>query len=171
MVQNTDKKIIRSYWFVLLLLGLSFIASPVLLAETVDNDELAVRQVLDSLHLTAANADGEEYFSHYHQDAIYMGTDSTERWTIKEFKSFAEPYFSQGKGWSYQAIERNIYFSPDKKTAWFDESLTNENYGQCRGTGVLIKTAYGWKIYQYNLSIPIPNSVVDSIVKIIKEPS
>ena len=35
-------------------------------------------------------------------------------------------------------IDRNIFVSKDKKTAWFDEIVVNELYGAMRGTGVLI---------------------------------
>jgi len=36
----------------------------------------------------------------------------------------------------------------------------------CRGSGVLVKEGNGWKIMQYILSATIPNSVMDSVVKI-----
>ena len=66
-----------------------------------------------------------------------------ERWTIEAFKAYAQARFDQGTGWTYTPQSRHLYFSPDKKTAWFDEILHNERYGQCRGTGVLVKRGGG----------------------------
>ena len=40
-------------------------------------------------------------------DAIFLGTDKTERWTVEEFKAYAEPAFSDGNGWTYEVVERN----------------------------------------------------------------
>ena len=56
--------------------------------------------------------------------------------------------------------ERNLYFSNDDKTAWFDEILTNKGYGEFRGTGVLKMVGSQWKIVQYNLLLPIPNNLM-----------
>jgi hypothetical protein len=53
--------------------------------------------------------------------------------------------------------ERNVFFSDDGKTAWFDEILYNKVYGDFRGTGVLKIVGREWKIAQYNLLLPIPN--------------
>jgi hypothetical protein len=36
----------------------------------------------------------------------------------------------------------------------------------CRGSGVLVKQGSGWKVQQYVLSTTIPNSLIDSVVKI-----
>ena len=42
-------------------------------------------------------------------------------------------------------------------------------YGNCRGTGVLVKLDAGWKIAQYNLMFPIPNDIAKDVIKMIKE--
>ena len=128
-----------------------------------------VADVLNTLHLAASDADGEVYFALFAEDAVFMGTDATERWSVAEFKAFAEPYFSQGRGWTYTMKDRNIFFSEDGSTAWFDETLWNENYGTCRGTGVLARTADGWKFRQYNLTIPIPNDLARDFADQIKK--
>jgi hypothetical protein len=47
--------------------------------------------------------------------------------------------------------------------AWFDEALDTPNLGPCRGSGVLVKEGNSWKIAQYNLSVPIPNALMDEI--------
>jgi len=129
----------------------------------------AVDAVLTDFHRAASEADGERYFSLLAEDAVFMGTDAGERWSVAEFQAFAEPYFSQGRGWTYETTERNIFLSPDGAVAWFDEMLWNESFGACRGTGVLKLTADGWRIVQYSLSIPIPNELAGDVTARIKE--
>jgi len=129
----------------------------------------AVDLVLASFHQAATDADGEVYFSLLADNAIYIGTDASERWTSHEFKAFAEPYFSKGRGWTYTATERHITIAPGGEVAWFDEMLWNESYGTCRGTGVLVLTEGGWRIAQYHLTFPIPNELSRAITARIKE--
>lgn len=122
-------------------------------------------RVLDQFHQAAADADMQAYLALMTPDSVFLGTDASERWTKKQFKAFVEPYFSKGNGWLYQPEKRNITLAGNAEIAFFDELLSNENYGLCRGSGVLLKTISGWKIAQYNLSIPIPNAIAGSIVK------
>jgi ketosteroid isomerase-like protein len=129
----------------------------------------AIDGVLSSFHQAASDADGDLYFSLFTEDAIFMGTDATERWTVAEFKAFAEPYFSEGRGWTYTTTERHVYVAADGETAWFDEMLWNEKYGTCRGTGVLVRSPEGWRIAQYNLTFPIPNDLSAEITARINE--
>lgn len=149
------------YFLSLALFLLSFTS-----AATEDHD--AVGSVLDALHEAASKAQSERYFSLFSDDAIFIGTAVTEVWDIPAFKAFAEPYFSQGKGWTYHPTKRNIYFSPDKNTAWFDEVLDSESYGVTRGTGVLLRVNNEWKIAQYHLTFPVPNEVADEVTQLIK---
>ena len=137
-------------------------------AETTPQDR-AVDAVLTAFHTAAADADGSTYFSLLADDAIYIGTDASERWTVDEFRAFAEPYFSEGRGWTYTATERNIVIDRGQKVAWFDEMLVNETYGVCRGTGVLVKEDGGWRITQYHLTFPIPNDLAREFTTRIKE--
>ncbi|MCP4899916.1 MAG: nuclear transport factor 2 family protein [bacterium] len=125
--------------------------------------------VLDSLHQAASDADGKLYFSLFGEDAIYMGTDASERWTVEEFQAYAEPHFSQGRGWTYVAKERHVYVAIDGATAWFDEILWNDSYGTCRGTGVLVLVDGNWRISQYHLTFPIPNDLAKDFTAQIKE--
>ena len=60
-------------------------------------------------------------------------------------------------------------YGGQRKVAWFDEALETPNLGPCRGSGVLIATQAGWKIAQYNLSIPVPNDLVDEFKKRIED--
>ena len=132
------------------------------------NDEQSIETVLNSFHQAAADAKAKPYFDLLSQDAVFLGTDATERWSKDEFKAFVEPYFSQGQGWLYTPVERNISLIKQGQIAFFDELLFSESYGTCRGSGLLVKTDQGWKISQYNLSIPMPNGVAKALVKQIK---
>jgi ketosteroid isomerase-like protein len=129
----------------------------------------AVDTVLTRFHAAAAAADGESYFGLFTDGAVFIGTDAAERWNLPDFKTFAEPYFARGRGWTYTATARNIVVSPDGATAWFDEILWNDSYGICRGTGVLVRTDEGWRIAQYHLAIPIPNELSKELTTRIKE--
>ena len=131
-------------------------------------DEQSVAQVLDALHDAAAKADGSRYFGLFDRTAVYIGTDAGERWTLKEFRAFAEPHFSKGRGWTYVPTSRHVSIAPDRATAWFDEILENEKYGTTRGTGVLLKRDDEWKIVQYHLTIPVPNELAEEVVKMIR---
>jgi ketosteroid isomerase-like protein len=131
-------------------------------------EKQAVAFVLDQFHQAASNANADEYLNLLDDQAIFLGTDVTERWTKKQFTQFVQPYFDEGKGWSYVSQQRNISLLRINKVAFFDEILNHEQYGTCRGTGVLVKTKQGWKISQYNLSFPIPNDIAKNIVKAIK---
>jgi hypothetical protein len=124
-----------------------------------------VGMVLDDWHKAAAAADEARYFGYFAPNGVFMGTDATERWTVTEFRQWAKPHFDAKKAWNFTPRRRHIDFSADGKTAWFDELLDTPNLGLCRGSGVLVRLGGGWKIAQYNLSVPIPNSLVEGIVK------
>ena len=132
------------------------------------SDEQNIDLVLNNFHQAAADAQAKPYFNLLSQDAIFLGTDATERWSKEEFKAFVVPYFSQGKGWLYTPVERNITVLKQGQVAFFDEILFSKSYGTCRGSGLLVKTDQGWKISQYNLSIPMPNGLAKALVKQIK---
>jgi hypothetical protein len=130
------------------------------------NMKSEINLVLNNWHKAAAEANFNNYFNAMTDDAIFIGTDATENWNKPAFIQFAKPYFDKGKAWSFSTLERNIYFSSDKKTAWFDE-LLNTQMKICRGSGVLVVDKNGnWKIKQYVLSMTIPNDHTDEVVKI-----
>ncbi len=126
-----------------------------------------INSTIDSWHLTAAMADSM-FFDYFDNDAVYIGTDAGERWTIEEFKKFAMPFFKKGKAWDFKPIERHIYLSDDSKLAYFDEKL-NTWMGVCRSTGVVVRKGKAWKIKYYHLSMTIPNKKVKEIIEIIKK--
>lgn len=123
-----------------------------------------INTTLDNWHKAAAEANFDAYFSILADNAIYIGTDATEIWNKNQFEAFAKPFFDKGKAWSFTALQRNIYFSKDGKTAWFDE-LLNTQMKICRGSGVLVKVKKEWKIKHYVLSMTIPNDNTKEVVK------
>ena len=76
-----------------------------------------VAAVLDAFHAAAAAADEDKYFSYLAPDAVFLGTDATERWTKDEFRKWAHPYFAKGKAWTYRSTARWVAFSPDRRFA------------------------------------------------------
>lgn len=124
-----------------------------------------INVVLNDWHKAASAANFNDYFSALTDDSIFIGTDPTENWNKTEFEAFAKPYFDKGKAWNFTPIERHIYFSEDKKTAWFDELLDTQ-MKICRGSGILVKINNTWKIKHYVLSMTIPNDNTDEVVKI-----
>lgn len=123
-----------------------------------------VSALLDSFNVAAANADYQRYFNYYADNAIFAGTDATERWNKKDFMVWAKPYFDKGRAWNFKAIDRHIYFDSTGNTAWFDE-LLNTQMKICRGSGVLIKQGETWKVQQYILSTTVPNDLIDAVIK------
>lgn len=145
----------------LLTLALIAAASPVVSAAQKPVAITAINTTLDALHDAASKADGGRYFALFTSDAIYIGTDAAERWTLGEFRAFAEPYFARGTGWTYKPRSRHVVIAsiPCHCVAWFDELLDSERYGTSRGTGVLVLKNGSWKVSQYALTFPIPNDL------------
>ena len=129
----------------------------------------AVAAVLDAFHAAATRADEEAYFGLLAPNAVFLGTDATERWDKEAFRGFVHPYFAKGQGWTYTPRDRHVDFSRDGRVAWFDEHLDSVTYGECRGSGTLEKGESGWKIVQYHLTIPMPNDIAKDLVARIRE--
>ena len=126
-----------------------------------DDQRASIDNLLNGLHEDAHKGNFEAYFDRYSSDAVFLGTDKTERWNIQEFKSYAEPAFEDGHGWTYKVIERNWEGNGD--TRWFDEILFNEKLGHCRGTGVIKLINGEWKIAHYALNMLVPNSIAAKV--------
>ena len=146
---------------------LLLLLSPLFCAATLAQQE-QIAAVLDDFHMAASDADSARYFGHYAPYAIFHGTDIMERWTLEEFQAYAQPHFSQGRGWTYEPRERHIYVAENGQTAWFDEILTNEKFGETRGTGVLVLMDDSWKVAQYHLTLPVPNDLIYDLVEMIE---
>ncbi|MEZ9596572.1 nuclear transport factor 2 family protein [Shewanella sp. 10N.261.52.F9] len=123
------------------------------------HDKQQAAKVLDALNQYSSAADWDNYFALYDEQGIFIGTDANEHWDKATFEQYARPT----KGWRYDLSSRKMTQHGD--VIWFDELLMSPSYGVSRGTGTLIKTNKGWKIAQYHLSFPIPNSIAKSITK------
>lgn len=120
--------------------------------------ERAIARVIDDWHAAAAAADEDRYFAHLADDAVFLGTDATERWDKAAFRAYAHPHFARGRAWAFRSARRAVTLDVEGRLAWFDEDLTTQNLGPCRGSGVLRRAPDGaWKIVQYNLAVTIPN--------------
>lgn len=122
-----------------------------------------VSAMLDSFNTAAARADYNAYFNFYTADAIFAGTDATERWDKEAFMQWAKPYFDKGTAWNFTAVERHIYFDNTGRVAWFDELLDTQ-MKLCRGSGVAVKQGDAWKVKQYILSATFPNKLLDTVI-------
>ncbi len=125
--------------------------------------------MLDDFHAAAARADEKTYFGHFTDQAVFLGTDATERWTRDQFLAYAHPRFASGTAWSFRALERHIEVDPGGSIAWFDESLATARLGPARGTGVVVKQAGVWKVAQYSLSITIPNESFPGVKELLEK--
>ena len=137
------------------------------MAET--NERAAIDGVLDAFHTAAAEADEDRYFATLAPGAVFLGTAPGERWAGPDFRDFVHSYFSRGKGWTYVPSDRSVEIAEDGRTAWFDETVANDHYGVCRGSGVLHLREGGWRIEQYNLTIPVPDEIAAEVVALVRK--
>jgi hypothetical protein len=150
--------------FQLLFIGLIFTGCKSNSASTA-YDQKQIAMMLDSFNQAAARVDYAGYFNYYTSDAIFIGTDATERWDKEHFMVWAKPYFDKGKAWNFKSIDRHIYIDESKNTGWFDE-LLNTQMKICRGSGVVVKKDNEWKIQQYVLSMTMPNNQIVEALKL-----
>jgi hypothetical protein len=150
--------------------AVAVLLSGIAAAGNLDSTRTEISRTLDRLHAAAAKADGAAYFALFAPDAVFIGTDASERWPIAAFRNYAEARFAAGEGWTYTPRERHVTVAaiPCGCIAWFDELLDNAKYGTSRGSGVLIKTGQDWKIEQYALTFPIPNDMAAELTNRIK---
>jgi hypothetical protein len=147
-----------------------FLMSATAAAQSAEADAAFRQQVqafMDQWHKDAANAD-PVYFDKMAPNGIYIGTDKSEIWTRDQFKVWAKPFFDRKKAWAFTAVKRNIYFSADKSYIWFDEQL-NTQMGICQASGVLHRTGKGFEIEHYQLSLAVPNPLMDQFSKAVRE--
>lgn len=126
----------------------------------------SIEATLDTWHEAASTANFEDYFASFAEDAYFLGTDASERWSVKQFKNFAKPHFETAPAWVFIPVQRNIEMSTDGKLAWFDEVLNSEHLGVCRGSGVMILENNTWKIKHYVLSLIVPNEHAKEVAKL-----
>ncbi|HEY9004907.1 MAG TPA: nuclear transport factor 2 family protein [Ohtaekwangia sp.] len=151
----------KSFFVLLLLTCLS--AGAHAQSATVINE---LNHFIDAWHKAAADANEKLFFGCIADNGIYIGTDATERWTKPEFLAYAKPYFDKGKAWTFTPHNRDFHVTSEGNFAWFSELLTTR-MGTCRGSGILRKTADGWKIEQYHLSVTVPNEAMKDFIALM----
>lgn len=120
-------------------------------------EEAAIHAALDRWHAAAAASDVATYAGLLAEDAIFLGTDASERWTKEELLAYARPRFEAGRGWVMRSIRRDLRVDPSGTIAHFDEELEARSLGPSRGSGVLVRRAGVWLILHYNLAVTVPN--------------
>jgi len=126
-----------------------------------------IANILDEWHHAADKGDGDAYFSRFAENGVFLGTDPNERWTLPQFRARFGRLFDGSHAWTYAPRERSITISSEGNIAWFDEKLDSPEYGELRGSGVLVRSNDTWKITLYNLTFVVPNAVVSQIVKML----
>lgn len=130
----------------------------------------AVDAVLDGFHAAAAAGDRELYLGYMTENGVFLGTDEWERWPKQpDFTDYVSGRFSDGGGWTYRSVDRNVDFSPDGKVAWFDEVVFSETNGRFRGTGVLLNQGGEWRIAHYAMSFLIFNENWPEVVELTRK--
>ena len=114
-------------------------------------------------HAAAAAADYDAYFALMTADAVFIGTDATERWTKPEFQAYAKPHFEKGKAWTFKPIVQHVNLEKGQTVAWLDELLQTD-MEICRGTAILKLVDGQWKIAHYTLSMTVPNDLAKEVI-------
>lgn len=133
-------------------------------------ERAAIDAVVDDWHDAAASSDEARYFGHLTEDAIFLGTDATERWSREELRAYARQPFSEGRGWRMRAVRRDVVVRGD--VAWLDEDLETVNLGPARGSAVLVRGDDGrWRISHYDLAITVPNERFGEVRDLLRSPA
>lgn len=128
-----------------------------------DAAEQPVVSALNAWHAAAGAADFKAYFALMSSDALFLGTDATERWNKVEFQAYAKPHFDNGKAWNFTPIIQHVHLEPSQSIAWVDELLQTD-MKICRGTAILKLEDGQWKIAHYTLSMTVPNSMAKEVI-------
>lgn len=133
----------------------------------VEAEKKLIDELIVEWHDDATHGRLDAYFNKMTPDAYFIGTDASEKWIAKEFKTFCEPHFADGSGWDFKTIKREVFLNERGDFAWFDEQLDTW-MGVCMSSGVLVKTSEGWRIKHYQLSVAVPNDVIDDFIELVK---
>lgn len=158
---------------VLLIISLSLVPTGMALAEVTQlenhTEHRLIDEKMDDFHDAADKGDKVRYLNHFAEDAVFMGTDDWERWPFKKFSEYVSGRFKDGKGWSYKPVQRFTSFSDTKELAWVDEIVESQQWGRFRGTAVLAKTAQGWRLKHYSLTMLVPNEAWPGVSEVTKK--
>lgn len=130
-----------------------------------ENALASASNCLDLYHEAAAKANFRDYFQCMDDSSVFVGTDAEEHWSKAEFMAYARPHFAKGKAWTMRPIDRQLHFTADSSTAWFEE-LLDTRMKLCRGSGVMTFSNGTWKIRQYVLSATVPNNLMGDLIRL-----
>lgn len=133
-----------------------------------EKEKANIDRLINDWHKDAAEGKFVAYFDKMDDDAYFIGTDASEKWTMKDFKVYCEPHFKDGSAWVFKTINREVFLNNRMDFAWFDEQLDTQ-MGRCMSSGVLVKTKKGWKIKHYQLSIAVPNELVKDFLGLVEK--
>jgi SnoaL-like domain len=128
----------------------------------------AIDTVMNRWHHAAAVADETVFFGLMTEDCEYVGTDPSEHWKRDELKKWSEKFFQRDSAWDFKPKSRVVHFTQNGQYAWFDE-LLDTWMGDCRGSGILIKTSDGWKLQQYVLSMAVLNDLTKDYINLLNK--
>ena len=123
-------------------------------------ETMVIDSLVNAWHHAAAIADENVFFGLMTKEAVYIGTDPTERWLRDELREWSKEYFKKESAWDFKPLSRNITIGPGGEIAWFDE-LLDTWMGTCRSTGIMERMDGDWKIIYYHLSVAVPNDKMD----------
>ena len=127
-----------------------------------------VGHTMDDWHQAASVGDRDRYIDHFAPDAVFLGTDATERWDMASFTAYVDEHFKPGSGWTYKPFNRQVTLGANSQVAWIDEELDSDGYGALRGTGVLRRDESAWKIVHYSMVFTVPNNVAREVVDVVR---
>ena len=127
-----------------------------------------VSRMIDGWHRAASEGNARGYFGRMTDEAVFIGTDASERWVGEAFRDWAMPYFDGVEAWTYEPTQRHVYVGRGGGAAWWDELLENDRYGTARGVGIAVLQDDGlWRIAHYTLHFPVPNGVAGEVTDLI----
>ena len=145
-------------------------AFEVVLADDGPAGTAAIGQVIDDFHAAAAAGDAKRYLGHLTDSGVFLGTDEWERWPKRPaFTQYVQGRFTEGGGWEYRSVDRNVVVSAGGDMAWFDEVILSPTNGRFRGTGVLQRQEGQWKIAHYAMSFLILNENWDEVIDLTRK--
>jgi hypothetical protein len=110
---------------------------------------------LDALHKAGSDANTAAFEALLADDVVFLGMGGAGRLEGQAARAYFSEYLAQGNGWAYSSSLRETRVSADGSVAWFDETLEHGQLGLGRATGVLVRSGDGWKVAQYNLTVPV----------------
>ena len=125
--------------------------------------------VLDAWHGAAAAADEEKYFSYFTPDAVFLGSDASERWTRDEFRKWAATVLRPGQGLELQGGVAVDLLLAGPRRGMVRRGARHAEHGPVPGIGCSRPRGRLMADHPVQPLRPIPNDLVDEFTKRIGE--